>query len=201
MSAYSDIEFIKMALKVDATDYILKPVNLDELTNVIKRVIKELDEEKERMDYMLAVEKRLKQSISHLNKDFFVNLIEGSYKSVEEIKQKMEFLGLNLLEKTSFFVVSVRFEEYGAIISDMSQQAKKAFDFAVLNVLQEMIDGFANGYSFDIGEGDFVGIINVFENCTQNEIKSFRNELEIIIKKTFNTNVSIENGILVECIE
>lgn len=195
MSAYSDVEFVRAALKVDAVDYILKPINITELTNVINKVTKELDKEKKEREHLFRVEKKLMQSAPYLNKDFFVNLIEGSYENADKIKQRMEFLGIKMPEGSSHCVAIVRFEKYKSIISDMSKRTKKAFDYAVVNVLQEIINEHFSGYSFDVGNGEFIGIVNIPRDCSQYEMRKFKNEIVDILKRTFNTSVKTEIGV------
>ncbi|MBW7461521.1 response regulator, partial [Paenibacillus sepulcri] len=45
VSGHDDADYLKSALKVSAVDYIFKPVNLQELSAVMKRVVADLDAE------------------------------------------------------------------------------------------------------------------------------------------------------------
>lgn len=56
MSGYSEFEYAKTAIKIGVVDYLLKPVNLGELSKILERSVKEIQEETER-------EKRLSQEI------------------------------------------------------------------------------------------------------------------------------------------
>ena len=44
-SGYDDFEYAKRAIKLNVTEYILKPVNVEELTAILKRIQANLDEE------------------------------------------------------------------------------------------------------------------------------------------------------------
>lgn len=44
-SGYDDFEYAKQAIKLNVTEYILKPVNVEELTAILKRIKANLDEE------------------------------------------------------------------------------------------------------------------------------------------------------------
>lgn len=50
VSGYDDVSYIRRALKMSAVDYILKPVDQQELTQCFRRVIEELDQEQNRQD-------------------------------------------------------------------------------------------------------------------------------------------------------
>lgn len=44
-SGFDDFEYAKKAIKLNVTEYILKPVNVEELTAILKRIRGNLDEE------------------------------------------------------------------------------------------------------------------------------------------------------------
>ena len=44
-SGYDDFEYAQKAIKLNVTEYILKPVNVEELTSILKRIKSNLDEE------------------------------------------------------------------------------------------------------------------------------------------------------------
>ncbi len=45
-SAYSDFEYAKQAIQLNVADYILKPVNVSEIENILEKLVHELEEEK-----------------------------------------------------------------------------------------------------------------------------------------------------------
>ena len=44
-SGYDDFDYAKRAIKLNVTEYILKPVNVEELTAILRRIQESLDEE------------------------------------------------------------------------------------------------------------------------------------------------------------
>ena len=44
-SGYDDFEYAQKAIKLNVTEYILKPVNVEELTAILKRIKSNLDDE------------------------------------------------------------------------------------------------------------------------------------------------------------
>ena len=48
-SGYDDFEYAKQAIRLDITEYILKPVNARELTEILEKLRASLDEEIERL--------------------------------------------------------------------------------------------------------------------------------------------------------
>ena len=62
-SGYDDFEYAKQAIKLNVTEYILKPVNVEELTAILKRIKSNLDEEIEQ-----------KRNVSLLRESYIRNL-------------------------------------------------------------------------------------------------------------------------------
>ena len=50
ISGYADVEYLKEALKIDAVDYILKSIDLNELDGVVTKLVKQLDKERSDQD-------------------------------------------------------------------------------------------------------------------------------------------------------
>ena len=55
-SGYDDFEYAKQAIKLNVTEYILKPVNVEELTAILRRIKANLDQEiEQKRDVSLCV--------------------------------------------------------------------------------------------------------------------------------------------------
>lgn len=63
ISGYDDTEYMKSALTLDAIDYILKPVNVEELKNVIKKVLNIIDTEMQ--EKKIGIEMNQKHAAEH----------------------------------------------------------------------------------------------------------------------------------------
>ena len=87
VSAYEEVEFLKAALKINANDYILKPVNSKEYKEVIKKVVKTLEHEKEVQRQAALVDKNLIRIMPFLTGELVLSLIEGAYESTESVEK------------------------------------------------------------------------------------------------------------------
>jgi len=63
ISGYDDLDYIKAAMKLDAKDYIIKPVDFSELSEVLKKVVDELDVERQYNHKMERINKKIDLSI------------------------------------------------------------------------------------------------------------------------------------------
>ncbi|NLK37905.1 MAG: response regulator [Epulopiscium sp.] len=88
-SGFDDFEYAKQAIKVNATEYILKPIDSKEITVLLQRLKKQLDKEmKERRDVELLRQGYI-QSLPILRQQFLSSLVEGKF-SEKRIKELAE---------------------------------------------------------------------------------------------------------------
>ena len=74
-SGYDDFEYAKQAIKLNVTEYILKPVNVEELTAILKRIKTNLDEEIEQKRNVNLLRENYKRSLPILREQFLKDLI------------------------------------------------------------------------------------------------------------------------------
>ena len=82
LSGYDDFEYAKQAIKLNVTEYILKPVNVEELTAILKRIKSNLDEEIEQKRNVSLLRENYIKSLPILREQFINELI--SYPVPEE---------------------------------------------------------------------------------------------------------------------
>lgn len=76
-SGYDDFEYAKQAIKLNVTEYILKPVNVEELTAILKRIKTNLDEEIEQKRNVSLLRENYKRSLPILREQFLNELVGG----------------------------------------------------------------------------------------------------------------------------
>ena len=88
-SGFDDFEYAQKAIKLNVTEYILKPVNVEELTRILNRVRENLDQEiEQRRDVDLLRESYL-SSLPILRELFLNDMVRGNMPA-ENIRQKLE---------------------------------------------------------------------------------------------------------------
>ncbi len=95
ISGYDDFTYVKNAIKLNAYEYILKPVDTDELEACIKKVVrdilKEREEAKEKEDLAQAVQ----ESRELLRNKLLLDLIFGTAEK-ERLWERIHLLGINI---------------------------------------------------------------------------------------------------------
>ena len=84
-TGYDEFEYAKEAVHLEVEEYILKPVNSIELTNVLTQVKIKLDQEISEKRNVATLEKHYMESLPLLQADFYSALIEGQLDQEEEL--------------------------------------------------------------------------------------------------------------------
>jgi two-component system response regulator YesN len=84
MTGHDDFELAQQALKIGVSDYLLKPVGMEELKTSLQSVIQRIDDEREHLDNIEKLQTEMQINKQFLQKEFLSNLIAGVL-SVSEI--------------------------------------------------------------------------------------------------------------------
>ena len=94
-SGYDDFEYAQRAIKLNVTEYILKPVNVEEMTAILKKIRKNLDEEIEMRRDVDIVRERYVASLPVMREHFLNNLVGGGL-TAEAAEEKLKEYELDL---------------------------------------------------------------------------------------------------------
>ncbi len=150
-SGYDDFEYAQQAIKLNVTEYILKPVNVEELTEILTRVRENLDEEIEQRRNVNLLRERYRSSLPVLRELFLNELVRGNV-AEEEVRPKLEEYGVDILDarKLTAAVISVEGEERMQESPDLPlQQEKMLIPLSVRSLVEDHIRGYFRFTSFN----------------------------------------------------
>ena len=90
-SGYDEFEYAKQAIKLNVTEYILKPVNVEELTAILKRIKSNLDEEIEQKRNVSLLRENYRRNLPILREQFLNELVGGTASSQNMEERLMEY--------------------------------------------------------------------------------------------------------------
>lgn len=86
-SGFDDFKYARSAIAMNVSEYILKPINSEELCGVLKRLHGQLDSQRlERLD-MELLRKRYEESLPMLREMFYTRLLDGKIKAGEVLER------------------------------------------------------------------------------------------------------------------
>jgi len=103
-SGFDEFEFAKEAIALGVEDYLLKPVDSDEIIRVLEKVHGQLDSERARRSGVQELEKYYKKSLPMLRENFLDMLVEGPI-TEERLRDGITEYKLDLSSR--YYVVSV----------------------------------------------------------------------------------------------
>ena len=195
ISGYDDTDYLHSAFKVDAVDYILKPVKLKELRAVLGRVTNCISREQDKEKRVRDMENKLMKSMPLLRQRFFMLLINGRENDEDSIAQQCDFLGIKLLQSKRLCAICVNIINYE--FPDKIKD-RQCLSFAVLNILQELVDKFMAGYVFENSMGEFVGILDFGHEDYEKDFFEFADMVKKSFKEAINMDVIIGVGEMVD---
>ncbi len=156
LTGHQDMHYIKAALSNNAVDYILKPVDYEELLRVIEKAVR-LRRERDGLARLRArTEEKLKESRPFVIRSLLAELVEGTFRSAPEMMEKLAFWNIRLEANARYAVLIVTVNRYRA--TPVSQ--REALGFGIEQLLQEVLDRGAAGYAFHLrDENKFVCIV------------------------------------------
>jgi len=145
ISGYGEFEYAREALRQGAFDYLLKPIDHDELVGMLTRAKMKLDKQKENDQILHSV-----QMLSTLARErMFAEITLGNSRPLEHLK----WLEHSELEG-GYFMAVVQLDDYSSLTTHWSVQEKRLWLFAIRNIVEEwsMGHGVLTVFPFHNGE-------------------------------------------------
>lgn len=193
ISGYSKFDYAKRAIQLEAMDYLVKPIEVDEIVSSIKKAILKLEKiknekqtTKQMNEYQIALEEKrvLDYMLGHgfvdpdkdrkLNRFSFLNiglkgLKWGDSKETEKLQVPLGCLK-NLLERRGM----------ESFIFTIDSQIVIMFSNSSLEIRKDLVQDLVSLIFYDIKIKPIVGISNVYENIS--EIKKAYSEAKEALK-------------------
>lgn len=130
LSGHDEFEYAQQAIKLGVSEYMLKPVSVQDLHLVLQKVAAELDRERIEQVALQRLREQAEESRAALKERFLLRLLTGVASSAEAI-EKSGMLGIDLIARC-YLVVLIRIEP---------AQSAETFDFQRCQRVQQMLAG------------------------------------------------------------
>lgn len=185
ISGYGEFEYAMDSINYGAAGYILKPIDHDELTDMLKKAIGKLNQNRlaqQRSELLLDSI----QSLSLLARErMFAELIEGNQRPL----QHMRWLEDNILQDP-YYICVVQLDHFTTMNKKWDEKEKRLWFFAVRNILEEWSKNNSVLAAFPFHSGEW---ILIFADATSQEQR--KNGDEIVQHIMQYTKLSCSVGI------
>jgi two-component system, response regulator YesN len=143
LSGYSDFEYVRNSLQQGVRDYLLKPVAPDELVETLRKVRKEVEEEKRKQVETAKLNQLAHSNLQEMQEQYILHLVKEERLQLPIVKERLHQLHLEELadenRKVRFLTVEIRESHLKDRLEDMRTpfqmlckeiaQEKKAYMF------------------------------------------------------------------------
>lgn len=147
LSGYDDFEYAKQALKLGASDYLLKPTIIEDLFAIFKELHKKMINEKQ-IEYRQATLERKEKLLSGMLRiRFLKQLLEGSI-SLEDIEQAAAEAEYIYSQESEYQVSILSLDRLRNGLAGISKKELRLITFSLDNMLSELWEAKGFGYHY-----------------------------------------------------
>lgn len=179
ISGYADVHYLKDALKIEAVDYILKSIDLEELENVIAKVVGILNQKRNDRKIIQDMEKKLEKSMPLLKISMLGELLRDNEEEEAELETRARFLDIPLNSKTSYavMVMRIRHTSRRKILNHLTEKEKQSISLAVEELFSQELNRRCKSVTFKDSLLEYVGIIDVSGNQYEQDLLDVAEQL------------------------
>lgn len=186
-SGYDDFEYAQQAIKLNVTEYILKPVNGEELAEILKRIRVSLDKEIEQRRDIDTLRESYLGSLPIL-RELFLNDLVRRTTDVANVVPRLREYGIDILDARKWLAAVIHVEQMDQTGGQILSQHQELIPISVKKLVEDHLKPYCRFAIFNSMDGITVvaavdegntqtGLINVFNDIC----KESRRVLEVVI--------------------
>lgn len=196
LTGYSDFEYSRHAIHVGAEDYLLKPVNTQELIELVQRLTAEINQENQKVVDWSRKRALLKESLPMMREQCVRGFMDGIL-TQKQFTDRVLQLGMNLSEG-DYRIMIFCIDYYFQLIANGERQIA-LLKFALANVAEEIFRPIGDCFICDDGEARQTVLLRSKGNTK--EITRAAREIQFYMRKYYSLSVSVGIGTQVKNLE
>jgi two-component system response regulator YesN len=136
ITGHDEFEYARQAIRLGVQEYVLKPTNPGELTQIMSRVRERLEREEKLNAYMEAAAAQIRKNLPLLRERFCMEWMEGAL-GRDEIAEQLRFL--DLPDRLPESVMAIRWPELDMSQSPRNESERQLMLYAIENVTSELL--------------------------------------------------------------
>lgn len=181
LSGHDEFDYVRQALQLGASDYLLKPPDTDMLLDVLVKIKAEWEEDNKR-------NRQLQENMPLIRDRFLRTLLEGARLNEKLFKEKTAYLKVPLTLQP-FRIVLLQIEQDPELLRDYNYEDQQLMNFAIQNITEETLQRWGNKCFFPELSGQFVIIINM--TFSMEELRRDLQLLVVNIRETLKYFVTV----------
>ncbi len=195
-SGYDDFEYAKRAIKLNVIEYILKPVNVEELTAILKKIKNTLDEEISQRRNVNLLREKYRKSLPIIREQFLSDLVHRRIPE-ETAAERLREYGIDILNAKKWVAAAIDVEQ-SEISKERSlslHRERELIPISVRQMLSEMLDGYCRIALFNSSpESGQVLIAAIDEGGTQTGLINVLGDVCKEVKRVLEVPITVGIG-------
>ncbi|UOQ44054.1 response regulator [Halobacillus salinarum] len=146
LSGYGDFQYSRPAFLLDAFEYLLKPVKVAEMVNILSRAEDEIRKQSQDFVEHIQEQKTLNKGLVLMQDEFLSEIVLGSIKDENEIIVRGEELYINFTE-SSYSLIVMKLINFDQVVEQNYSGDRYSCYYAIRNIIRECLDH-TEGISF-----------------------------------------------------
>lgn len=187
LTGYSDYEYMQKAVKLSVEDYLLKPIRILELESLIRRVSKDIIEERQKKEQRSSVIRLLAKNRPVLFGNCLNLFLVGKY-SYQVFLEEASQLGIHLYGP-QYTIMVIDIDDYSHI--SKREENNYQLRFAVLNIAEEILTQIGEcSFGYLPLDSRMIGIVNM-ENIGLEDVMEACRQLQFYVQRFLKFTVTI----------
>lgn len=138
VTGHEEFSYAQEAIRLNVDDYVLKPINVAQLTGVLTQVRKQLEERKQLHEHFEMANKQIAKNVTLLRERFCLEWLEGE-RNEQQLLEQLRFLKLPAAAPLTLGIIRWSETVLGRPVS--SENDRQLFLFAIENIAGEIFGG------------------------------------------------------------
>jgi two-component system, response regulator YesN len=197
-SGIQDFGYAKSALGINAEGYILKPLDVTELINVVMKVVTKITNERNLAQKINTLREQLNEHFNAAREQFLRYLILGAFKKEVEILEKLEYFKHPFQADQSFVVAVLQIDDYDKTTANYLEEEKQLLSFSIAKVVEELVHSYTQGICIQMADHNYAMILNIKTGVSLEEENDIYSEIVKYVSNYLQISVSLGVGPKVE---
>ncbi|KEQ23930.1 response regulator [Paenibacillus tyrfis] len=158
LSGYEEFDYAKKALALGASNYVLKPVDIKEMTGIIAKLLGELRKEQERDAQRVKFQQTIRRSLPALRQQYLNEMIRFRDERQVRLRDKWDFAEIPL-KPSNFALLAVAIELFDEISHKPVEEVELS-RFIVENIVGDCLSSWGTGIAFYAEWGLLAMLVN-----------------------------------------
>ena len=191
LTGYAELDYLKAAFKNDVIDFLIKPVDPEEMGQAVKKALRKQADEENFKNHLLSLRHKVLTTLPSYRENYFTALVTDPAVDTTRLAKKMEFMELPFNVDDEYLAFCVRISDEKGFSSEMEAEL---FKLMVVNVMQELVDRKHRGYVFSLEKNKYAGVLSTGESTCPEDFSTLFSEIRTTLPEYLKCQCAVGVG-------